>query len=187
MPDLPKDMEQLISDTAIAVDEDYGRYRYPEDEEDAADSAYSVASSVYNFRVEHGRRYHDYKEGHPFPYDEVSEENERVMHEMMHLVLDNKYFLSPIDDASLHCVADVGAGMGLWAEGVAEKYPDTQVVGIERTPHERSTHPNFSYIIADAQDEWILDDPSMKFDLVHIRSLFVGVRDWDALYKNCFE
>jgi SAM-dependent methyltransferase len=146
-----------------------------------------VASSAHNFRVEHGRRYHDYKDGHPFPHDEVSGENDTVMHEMCLLLLDDRYYLSPIDESALQAVADVGTGLGLWAEGVAERCPDTQVVGIDLMPHERTTHPNCSFIISDATEEWVLDDPRMKFDLVHIRNLFGGVRDWAVLYKHCFE
>lgn len=182
-----KDMENLNHPTFIPVDEQYGRHQFTEDDLDDDTSAYSIASSAHNFRLENGRRYHDYKDGHPFPYDEVSEENEIVMHEMCLHLLDNKYFLSPIDESSLRCVADVGTGLGLWAEGVAERYPDTQVVGIDTAPRPRPTFPNLSHIMFDATEEWVLDDPTMKFDLVHIRSLFVGVKDWDALYKQCFE
>lgn len=181
-----KDMETLNLPSVIPVDEDYSRYREVDLEEDSS-SAYSIASSAYNFRVENGRRYHDYKEGHPFPHDEVSEENEMVMHTMVLCLLDNKWYLSPIDEASLRNVADVGTGLGLWAEGMADRYPHANIVGIDTAPHERGTHPNCSYMIADATEEWVLDDPSVKFDLVYIRSLFVGVTNWPALYRQCFE
>ena len=181
-------MEGLNLPSVIPVDEDYGRY-FSDDEggEEDGTSAFSVASSMYNFKLENGRRYHDYKDGHPFPHDKVSEENEICMHEMINCLLDNKYYLSPIHESNLDCVADVGTGLGLWAEGMAEKYPDTEVVGIDIAPHDRPTHPNCSHIVSDATEEWVLDRPSMKFDLVHIRNLFVGVRDWPALYKQCFE
>ena len=186
MTHFDKDMENLNLPSVIPVDEEYGRYQFELDDEEAT-SAYSVTSSAYNFRLENGRRYHDYKDGHPFPHDEVSEENEVVLHEMCLLLFDNRYYLSPVPESSLGCVADVGTGLGLWAEGMAERYPNTQVVGIDTVPHERPTHPNCSYIISDATEEWVLDDPNMKFDLIHMRSLFVGVKDWDALYKQCFE
>lgn len=179
-------MNNLNIPSVIPVDESYGRVQFALDDEEDASSIYTVASSTYNFRMEHGRRYYDYRDGHPFPYDEVSEENEITMHHMMLLLLDNKYYLSPVPESSLGCVADVGTGLGLWAEGVAERYPNTKVVGIDKAPHERPIFPNCSYILADATDEWILDVPSMKFDLVYIRSLF-GVKDWPALYKQCFE
>lgn len=60
------------------------------------------------------------------------------------------------------------------------------MVGIDTAPHERPIYPNCSYMLADATEQWNLDDPSMKFDLVYIRSLF-GVKDWPALYRQCFE
>ena len=187
MTGLDKNMEDLNLPNSISIDEGYGGFEFQEDEDETADSAYSVASSVYNFRVENGRRYHDYKDGHPFPYDEVSNDNEASMHCMVLLLLDNRYFLSPVDEATLRCVADVGTGQGLWAEGFAEKYPDTQVVGLDTIQHERSVYPNCSFILQDATEDWVLDSPSMKFDLIHIRNLFVGVRDWESLYEQCFE
>src|SRR4051794_819893 len=118
--DMDMDMDNLYIPNTIPVDESYGRVQFGLDDEVDSASIYSVASSAYNFRIEHGRRYHDYKAGHPFPYDAVSEENEILMHHMMLLLLNNKDYLSPIPESSLRCVADVGSGLGLWAEGVAE-------------------------------------------------------------------
>lgn len=188
MSGVDKNMEHLDFPGVIPVDEDYDLYQVSEEEDGTAGSSYSIASSVYNFRVENGRRYHDYHNGQPFPNDEMSKYNETLLHEMVLRLLDNNYSVSPIHESSLHCVADVGTGLGLWAEGVAEKYPDTTVVGIDTTPHdERPIHPNLTYIISNVAEEWLLDDPSMKFDLVHIRGLFAGVEDWPALYKQCFE
>ncbi|KIW43922.1 hypothetical protein, variant [Exophiala oligosperma] len=180
-------MDDLNLPTVIPVDENYGRFSVLEEEDRDASSAYSMASSAYNFRMENGRRYHDYKDGHPFPHDEVSEENEITMHEMCLLIFEDKYFLSPVDESNLRAVADIGTGRGYWAEGVADRFPDAQVVGMDLTPHARNILPNCSFMLADATEDWVLDDPSMKFDLVHIRSLFGGVRDWAALYKNCFD
>ena len=180
-------MEDLNLPNSISVDQDYGGFEFLEEEDGTADSAYSIASSVYNFRVENGRRYHDYKDGHPFPYDEVSNDNEASLHCLVLRLLDDRYFLSPIDESRLRCVADVGTGQALWAEGVAERYPDTEVVGIDTIVRERSVMPNCSFILQDACDEWVLDNPNMKFDLIHIRNLFVGVRDWESLYAHCFE
>lgn len=179
------DMDSLNIPNTIPVDESYGRVQFYLDEEDDSSSVYSMTSSAYSFRVEHGRRFRDYKAGHPFPYDEVSEENEIIMHHMMLLLFDNKYFVSPVPESSLRCVADIGSGLGLWTEGVAERYPDTEVVGIDLAPHERPTHPNCSYLLSDATEEWVLDAPK-KFDLIYIRTLF-GAKDWPALYTQCFK
>lgn len=180
-----QNMEDLNAPGGIPVDSAYGGFEVLEEE--GADSAYSQASSIHHFRVEHGRRYHEYKDGHPFPYDEVSNENEATLHELVLLLLNHRYFLSPIRDDALRCVADVGTGQGLWAEGVAQRYPDTQVVGFDTVYQEPSVEPNFSRIIQDVTEEWVLDDLEMKFDLIHIRNLFVGVRDWENVYTQCFE
>ena len=181
-----KNMEDLNLPGGIPVDPDYGESsEYPED--DVADSAYSQASSIHNFRVEHGRRYHEYKEGHPFPYDEITRKNEVCFHELIYLLLDHRYFLAPLDESNLRHVADVGTGDGFWAEAVAQRYPDTEVVGIDTIFHGRSIEPNCSYLVQDVTEEWVLDQPSMLFDLIHIRNLFVGVTDWQPVYAQCFE
>jgi 2-polyprenyl-3-methyl-5-hydroxy-6-metoxy-1,4-benzoquinol methylase len=182
-----KNMERLNIHNIIPVDEDYVRRLNDDESSDDGASAWSVASSVHNFKVENGRRYHDYKDGHPFPHDEVSQENEVCFNTVCLLLFNNKYFSSPIQESELHCVADVGTGMGLWAEGMAERYPHAEVVGMDITAHERSTYPNCSFIVLEATEEWVLDDPQQKFDLVHIRNLSIGVRDYQALYKNAFE
>ncbi|KAJ9616526.1 hypothetical protein H2200_000245 [Cladophialophora chaetospira] len=177
-------MDDLNLPGGIPVDSNYGGSTL--EEEEVADSAYSQASSINNFRVEHGRRYSEYKEGHPFPYDEVSQANERALHDLVFCILDHRYFLSPISETSLRCIADIGSGEGFWTEGAAQRYPEAEVVGIDKMFHERSVEPNCSFIIQDITEEWVLDNPSMKFDLIHIRNLFVGVRDWEPVYAECF-
>ncbi|EXJ62027.1 hypothetical protein A1O7_02460 [Cladophialophora yegresii CBS 114405] len=179
-------MEDLNLPGGIPVDTEYGGFEVLE-EEDVADSAYSQASSIHNFRVEHGRRYHEYKEGHPFPYDEVSKENEASLHHVILLLLGDRYFLSPIDESRLRCIADVGTGSGFWAEGVAQRYPNAEVIGFDTIHHPLSVEPNCSFIVQDVTDDWVLDNPDMLFDLVHIRNLFVGVKDWKPVYQQCFE
>jgi hypothetical protein len=178
-------MEGLNIPSTIPVDQSYGRTQFALDDEDES-SAYSVTSSMYNFRMENIRLYQDFRGSHPFHRDAVSEESEITMHHMILFLLDNNYFLSPIPESSLRYVVDIGTGLGLWAQGVAKRYPDTTVIGIDTTPHERSIQSNCSYMLADATEEWVLDDPSMKFDLVYIRSLVTEVKDWAMLYYQCY-
>ncbi len=179
-------MQNLNVPGGIPVDSDYGESsQFLED--DVADSAYSQASSIHNWRVEHGRRYWEYRDGHPFPYDDMTKQNEASLHELIYLLLDHKYFMSPMDESSLQHVADVGTGEGFWAEAVAERYPDIEVTGIDKMVRDRSVVPNCSWLQQDVTEEWILDQPATKFDLIHIRSLFVGVKDWQPVYAQCFE
>lgn len=179
-------MDDLNLPPDIPVDEDYALSREP-DYDDG--SAYSIASTKYNFTWENGRLYHDYKSGHPFPYDERSQENEQVLHEMMLYILDDKYFAAPVDPNQLRNVLDVGSGLGLWAEGVADRYPDCNVVGVDSAPCSDSLVPNCQFELADVTEEWLFGSPGVKYDLVHIRSLFASLRadDWLPLYKQCLE
>ncbi|KIW63761.1 hypothetical protein PV04_08739 [Phialophora macrospora] len=177
-------MEELNSPGGIPVDPEYGRFELLEDE--GSDSAYSQASSIHDFRVEHDRRYREYMEGHPFPYDEVYGESEASLHELVYLLLDHKYFLSPINESSLRCIADLGTGSGLWAEAVAHRYPDTNVVGMDFS-YRNSVEPNCSFLLQDITEEFILDDTSTTFDLIHIRNLYFDVKGWESIYTECFK
>jgi hypothetical protein len=179
-------MDDLNLPNEIPVDEDYSRSVDPDYD---AGSAYSIASTKYNFTWENGRLYHDYKAGHVFPYDERSQENEEVLHELMLYLLDDKYFAAPVDGEQLRNVLDIGSGLGLWTEGVADRYPDCEVVGVDSAPNSDSLIPNCRFELADVTEEWLFVKPETKFDLIHIRSLFASVRqgEWLALYKQCLE
>jgi hypothetical protein len=179
-------MDDLNLPSEIPVDEAYGQSA---DLDYDDESAYSIASTKYNFTWENGRLYHDYKSGHPFPYDERSQENEQVLHEMMLYILDDKYFAAPLDPNQLKNILDVGSGLGLWAEGVADRYPEINVLGVDSAPCSDSLIPNCEFELADVTEEWLFTKPGVKFDLIHIRSLFASLKpdDWLPMYKQCLE
>ncbi|ETN46838.1 uncharacterized protein HMPREF1541_01027 [Cyphellophora europaea CBS 101466] len=185
-PPTGEKMDDLSLPSEIPVDEDYGLSR-DLDYDDG--SAYSIASTKYNFTWENGRLYHDYKAGHPFPYDERSQENEEVLHEMMLYIQDDKYFAAPVDGDQLKNVLDLGCGLGLWSEGVADRYPECNVLGVDSAPRNDPIIPNCQFELADVTEEWLFVNPSTKFDLVHIRSLFASLKleDWLPLYKQCLD
>lgn len=179
-------MDDLNLPSEIPVDEDYGLNRELEYDDS---SAYSIASTKYNFTWENGRLYHDYKAGHPFPYDERSQENEQVLHEMMLYIMDDKYFASPVNGDQLRHVLDIGSGLGMWAEGVADRFPECNVIGVDSAPCPDSLIPNCQFEVADVTEEWLFINPEVKFDLIHMRSLFASFKgdEWLSLYKQCLE
>lgn len=185
----PEKMEQLQLPDEIPVDEAYARLAGAEEQEDAdLSSAFSMASSKYNFHWENGRLYQDYRSSHPFPYDDIAQENERVLHAMIECILEDKLIAAPVDADGLRNVLDVGTGMGLWAEDVADRFPDCEVVAVDMVPHEDSVRPNCEFLCFDVVQDWIFNRP-VNFDLIHIRCLFASLPPdhWPQLYKQCLE
>lgn len=94
----------------IPIRYDYVNYRY--DEEEIADTARTEASSARDYKYEHGRRYHAYREGsYPMPNDELEVEHEKIGHHLYGLLLGDKLFFPPIDEPKN--VIDLGTGIGL--------------------------------------------------------------------------
>jgi SAM-dependent methyltransferase len=188
----PEKMEQLQLPEEIPVDEGYARLAGAEDEEEEADlnSALSLASTKYNFHMENGRLYQDYRSGHPFPHDEMAKTNEKLLHAMLMYILEDKLIAAPVDGKSLRYVLDVGTGMGMWAEGVADKYEKSgcQVVAVDMVPLADSVLPNLEVLCFDVTQDWIFNRP-VKFDLIHMRCLFASIPPdhWPQLYKQCLE
>lgn len=177
------DMSNLPDE--IPVDE-YVRGYDPEYDDESTDSAFTLASTTYDFSYEHGRRYQSYRYGsHPFPYDEQSVRNDRIMHHMYLFLFDNRLFVSPIHNPEN--ILDVKCGQGLWAENMADAFPDTNIVAMDTTPMTRSTYPNLSYVVQSFTDEWVLDVPDMKFDFIFARNCFAQSVEFDDLYQQAFE
>ena len=183
--DQPK-MDHLEPDS-IRVDEAYTSLSRDYQDDDA-DSAFSLASSKYNFHWENGRLYQDYRGNHPFPFDDMSQENERVFHSLIMYLLEDKLVAAPVNPDDFKNVLDVGSGVGLWAEDIADANTDCQVVGVDRIPHS-SVFPNCDFLCFDVTEEWIFDKPNLQFDFVHIRSLFASLaeHDWPQLYTQCLQ
>ncbi|KAJ0375932.1 hypothetical protein COL26b_005907 [Colletotrichum chrysophilum] len=85
-------------------------------DESVASSTASLSDSIRDFRVENGRTYHKYKDGH-------------LQHHLCLLTLDNRLGLAPANDpnSKVTRVLDVGTGTGIWAEDFGEEHPDAEV------------------------------------------------------------
>lgn len=107
-------LEEKTSDmelsSTIPIRYDYSEYTY--DPDLIADTARSEASSTRDYKYEHGRRYHAYREGsYPMPNDELNTEHEQVAHHMFGILLQDRLFLAPLEDPTN--VIDLGTGTGL--------------------------------------------------------------------------
>jgi SAM-dependent methyltransferase len=182
----------------IPVDESYAGYYYDNE------TSRTLASSVHDYLYENGRRYHGYRDGclslcplpaavmackltcilpaHPFPNDHLSGTNEAVAHHLYLRLLDDKFYLSPIE--SPKHVIDLGTGTGLWARAIADLFEDATVKGVDLSPQEdEPVQPNLEFEVDDITREWT---SSTLYDLVHVRNLFATISDWPNLYSECF-
>jgi hypothetical protein len=120
----PTDHEQPIQDPSVTPADDND-----EDGEDAQDFASdsgfdsgsllgdetdTLASSIFNNRMENGRQYHAYRDGAYWgPNDELAKEILDFAHHMYLLTFDQKLHLAPLENPQT--ILDCGTGTGIWA------------------------------------------------------------------------
>jgi hypothetical protein len=180
-------MDDLNLPNQIPIDDGY--YETRDDTFDDADSNLSIASSRWNRHYENGRFYRDYRRGSLFPDDEESGKNESYFNALLLCILENKWFFAPVNGDSLDNILQLGHGEALWAEGVADKYPNCTVHGIDPRGTDSSLYDNVKLQTSDLSDEWIFDQPNTMFDYVHMRNIFATLsnEEWLGLYQQCFK
>jgi len=147
----------------------------------------SVHSSIYDYRFEHGRRFHAYKSGENdyfTPNDEPEQLRLDMQHRCMYLASGSKLFYAPLE-APIR-VLDLGTGTGLWAIEMAEEYPQTEVIGVDLSPIQPNWAPsNVKFQIDDVEDEWTW--PENNFDLIYSRTMLVGgIKDYRKYFEQAF-
>ncbi|KAI5858314.1 S-adenosyl-L-methionine-dependent methyltransferase [Tricharina praecox] len=175
--------------TPIAVDTEW----HEGQDSDPYDSAFesgdeaatpSLASSIYSYTYENGRRYHAYRSGkYALPNDETEQDRLDMAHHLSLLHMRGALHLAPVIKPKN--ILDVGTGTGIWAIDCAEMYPDATVVGTDLSPIQPGWLPqNLQILVEDAEEDWIF--PKNHFDLIHIRGLAGGIQDWPKLLKQAF-
>ncbi|SMY22890.1 unnamed protein product [Zymoseptoria tritici ST99CH_1A5] len=151
---------------------------------DAASVTTSLSESIYNYRREHGRTYHAYKDGkYIFPNDEREADRLDLQHHLLRITYANKLYFSPLDNPR-RCL-DVGTGTGIWAVDFADEHPECEVVGIDLSPGQPSlVPPNLKFIIDDAEDAWLYPE---KFDFIHARLMSGCFSDWPEFIRQAYE
>jgi hypothetical protein len=72
----------------------------------------SIASSVFNYRYTHGRRYNAHEDSHyQLPNDEEEMDRLEIQHRIWELMLNGKILLSPIEQDITRAL-DIGCGTG---------------------------------------------------------------------------
>ncbi|PUU81285.1 S-adenosyl-L-methionine-dependent methyltransferase [Tuber borchii] len=143
----------------------------------------SILSNVGNYKFEHDRRYHSYREGNwVLPNDQQEQDRMDIFHQMALLRMDDKLHLSPLENPRR--ILDIGTGTGIWAIEMAFKYPGARVIGTDLSPIQVSPPANCSFEVEDADSEWVY--PTNNFDMIHTRQLLGGISDWRMFFEQAY-
>lgn len=164
----------LDSDSAIgSVDDQLSAY------------SQSLTSSVTAYPIEHGRRYHAYKDGSYFmPNDENEQDRLDLMHHLLKILTDGKRYFAPIKRENLRRVLDAGCGTGIWSIEMGDKFPEAEILGNDLSPVQPAwVPPNVKFEVDDLEAPWT---HYRHFDFIFARYLDGAISDWPALVNNMF-
>ncbi|KAI0019701.1 S-adenosyl-L-methionine-dependent methyltransferase [Xylariomycetidae sp. FL0641] len=157
--------------------------------EAATTASTSIASSMWHYAYENGRRYHKFREGrYNFPNDDLEQQREDMKHVMVKMLTGERLHFAPLDperSASLR-VLDIGTGTGIWATEMGDAYPSASVLGVDLSPIQPDwVPPNVRFMVDDAESSWLY--PRNHFDYIHSRHTVMAIRDWPRLVTRAYE
>ena len=165
---------------------EYGQEQGRAFESEIASYTTSLASDVTNYKYEHGRRYHAYKEGsYMLPNDEKEIDRLDILHKLIMVTRDGKLVKAPIAKNPQR-ILDIGTGTGIWAIEMGDEYPNAEILGNDLSAIQPRWVPqNVRFEIDDVEADWTYG--AKKFDYIHCRSMAISIRDWPRLVKQCFQ
>ncbi|KAJ5987604.1 Secondary metabolism regulator laeA [Penicillium sp. IBT 35674x] len=136
---------------------------------------------------ENGRLYHGYHKGMYFlPCDESEQDRLDIFHKVLTVArASDGLIYAPHPNNSR--ILDLGCGTGLWCIEVANKYPDSFVVGTDLSPIQPTNRPKNCDFHApfDFEGPWAMGEDS--WDLIHLQMGSGSVQSWPSLYRRIFD
>jgi SAM-dependent methyltransferase len=134
---------------------------------------------------ENGRRYHAYRQGkYILPNDEREQDRLDLVHSLFKEILDGDLYRAPLSVDKTQRILDLGTGTGNWAIEIAERFPDSDIIGTDLSPIQPVWSPsNCRFYVDDMESEWayLFDE---AFDYIHGRVMGGSIGDWDRfLYQ----
>lgn len=100
-------------------------------------SSRSIYDDELDYVWENGRRYCG---SYSFPNDDLEQDRMRVVHQVYLNVFDLELTTVPLEDPKY--ILDIGTGTGEWAIGMAEMFPDCEVVGVDTSAIQPTAVPH---------------------------------------------
>ncbi|USP82267.1 hypothetical protein yc1106_09541 [Curvularia clavata] len=150
----------------------------------------SILSEVRRGVEIEGRLYPSYgKHEYGMPIDEKEMDRNDLQHHKYTLLLRDRLFVAPIPESTFedaNCrVLDLGTGTGIWAIDMADKYPNTEVLGVDIAATQPAfVPPNCIFEIDDVEEDWPYR--ASHFDFIHGRDLMTAIRDWPRLIAQAY-
>jgi hypothetical protein len=80
---------------------------------------------------------------------------------------------------------ELGAGTGIWAMDMGDKYPAANITGIDLSPTQVDwVPPNVYFEVDDMEEPWTFSQP---FDFIHGKYLAGSIRDWPNLMRQSYD
>ncbi|KAK1585446.1 methyltransferase [Colletotrichum navitas] len=118
------------------------------------------------------------------PNDEKQNDALDFNHYWMTDFLNGELTLAPIGNTP-HSALDIGTGTGIWAIDFADKYPSSDVIGVDISPIQPAWVPsNCRFQIDDFEKEWTW--PVDYFGLIHGRNLEACISDVPRFFEQAF-
>jgi len=108
----------------------------------------------------------------------------------IHRLNEQHFLLTTLKDGRLHNaplpateglrILDVGCGSGIWCVGMADRYPDAMITGMDVSPIQPQHKPaNVGWIVHDMEKDWPF--AAAYFDFIHLSLVHGCVADWDEM------
>ncbi|OHE95583.1 methyltransferase [Colletotrichum orchidophilum] len=146
----------------------------------------SLSSSVVDYPVEYGRRYHAYRPGtYKFPNDEKEMDRLDLAHAMIVKATGSKLFHAPLEWDKVHLILDIGTGTGLWAVEMGDIFEHAEVHGNDLSAIQpKWVPPNVKFEIDDVESPWVAHK---KYDFIMCRYMTASIVDWPKLVRNIYD
>ncbi|KAK2466867.1 hypothetical protein APHAL10511_001125 [Amanita phalloides] len=140
------------------------------------------------FRIVHERSLNTLNTTYMLPVDEDEVKRSELHHRMLQFVFQGKNYVGPVKQTlqfgERRRVLDLGTGAGHWAIDMADEFPGAEIIGVDLAPIQpRSVPPNCTFELCDL-DQSSLPYPNNYFDMVHARSMHMGIRDYPRLLRE---